>query len=934
MKTRNSTKSKLLSSVIALVLCVSMLIGATFAWFTDTASTGVNKIQAGNLDVKVEYSKDRSTWTDIQDATSLFSNNLWEPGHTEYVYLRVKNAGTLGLKYKVMVTPVSENGGINVNNANFKLSDYLVFGTTDPAAACPSYTRDTARAAVGTTKGLNQANLTKENSILANGADQYLSLVVYMPESVGNEANAKPGTVAPSINLGITVVATQLKAENDSFNNTYDQGAVNDSKYVAGAYYDYFEAVNVTATAENGAFTVEKTDSNAGVIASASGVAATGTKVSMVITKTSTPTGNFDITVEEGHELNCYDIKVTGQTENSLVQGKLYVGTGLENFVFYHDGSAMTLGTKGSLTDGQYVYDGNDGYVYFATKTFSPFQATYKAPVAAIGTAVYGTVADAFAAVKSGETITLLKDSAGNGIVVPSDSRFTVDFNSFTYDVNGALVGSSGTETNSFQLLKDSTITFKNGALTSAKAKILIQNYSNLTLENMSLTAGSQCGYVLSNNNGHVVIKDTTINAAKGKVAFDVCRYASYVGPEVTVEGNSVINGNVEISSSGAKEGATHKLNVTGGTFNGKFVKRNSPNFVGNITGGTFKTNPAEFVDQTKYGIVSNSTSFKVTEKWATVGDTSWYKGSSANEYTISTAEQLAGFANLVSNGTNFAGKTVKLGNNINLDGKLWVPIGMKVTEVGSSQPTATSKRFTGIFDGKNHTISNMRIDQWYATNGKGSTMYGLGLFHDMSGTLKNLTIENAVVKASDGSPMKGNIFGIVAGYSYGNVTYENVHVINSNLATGDVCAFGKVGGILGMAADRSGTTRFINCSVKNTTIAGVYNCAGFAGLVQNAVVMTGCVSENVVWKAGLSESEYIAINDLADDNTSMVSGTYWNYDGYYIYTGWSEYYNDYANCVSGGRNQNVTHDGESYYYDGYCHNTLPTAETSTPEAE
>ena len=610
MKTRNSTKSKLLSSVIALVLCVSMLIGATFAWFTDTASTGVNKIQAGTLNVEVEYSTNGTSWATIEDATSLFSNNLWEPGHTEYVYLRVKNAGTLGLKYKVMVTPVSENGGINVNNANFKLSDYLVFGTTDPSVTPVTYAdRTAARNAVGTAMGLDQATLTKTGRIEANRTEQYdyLALVVYMPETVGNEANAKPGTVAPSINLGITVVATQLEAENDSFDNTYDHDAVNDSKYVAGAYYDYFEAVNATTNAaEDGTFTVTKRDDNSGIIASASGTAAAGAKVNMVITKTSTPANNFGIVVNNDEELNGYDIKVTGQDTGSLVQGKLYVGTGLVNFKFYHNGLLMTLAdstvadfNKNNLADGSYYYDTTDGYVYFATTSFSPFQATYKAPVAAINTAVYGTVSDAFAAVKSGETITLLKDSAGNGIVVPSGSNFAVDFNSYTYDVNGELVGSSGTETNSLQLLKDSTITFKNGTLTSSNStyasQILIQNYSNLTLDNMTVSAGTPFDYIVSNNNGNVVIKDTTINAAEGKVAFDVCRYASYTGPVVTIEGNSVINGNVEISSSGAMEGATHQLNVTGGTFNGKFVKYDSPNFVGNITGGTFATDPNAF---------------------------------------------------------------------------------------------------------------------------------------------------------------------------------------------------------------------------------------------------------------------------------------------------------------------------------------------------
>ena len=81
MTNRKSTKRALLGSVMAMVLCLAMLVGATFAWFTDTASTGVNKIQAGNLDVKLMYSTDMQTWKEATDKTKLFDDNaLWEPG--------------------------------------------------------------------------------------------------------------------------------------------------------------------------------------------------------------------------------------------------------------------------------------------------------------------------------------------------------------------------------------------------------------------------------------------------------------------------------------------------------------------------------------------------------------------------------------------------------------------------------------------------------------------------------------------------------------------------------------------------------------------------------------------------------------------------------------------------------------------------------------
>ena len=72
MTNRKSTKRALLGSVMAMVLCLAMLVGATFAWFTDTASTGVNKIQAGNLDVALEYSTDFKTWNKVDNTTKLF----------------------------------------------------------------------------------------------------------------------------------------------------------------------------------------------------------------------------------------------------------------------------------------------------------------------------------------------------------------------------------------------------------------------------------------------------------------------------------------------------------------------------------------------------------------------------------------------------------------------------------------------------------------------------------------------------------------------------------------------------------------------------------------------------------------------------------------------------------------------------------------------
>ena len=134
MTNRKSTKRALLGSVMAMVLCLAMLVGATFAWFTDTASTGVNKIQAGNLDIELAY-KNSTTGGEFKKAdksTPVFDNNaLWEPGHVEYVVLKVSNAGSLALKYKLGINIANEVGSTNVYNNAFKLSDYIRFAVLD-----------------------------------------------------------------------------------------------------------------------------------------------------------------------------------------------------------------------------------------------------------------------------------------------------------------------------------------------------------------------------------------------------------------------------------------------------------------------------------------------------------------------------------------------------------------------------------------------------------------------------------------------------------------------------------------------------------------------------------------------------------------------------------------------------------------------------------
>lgn len=233
MNNKRATKRALLTSVMALVMCVVMLVGTTFAWFTDTASTGVNKIQAGNLKMEVTYKNTSDgEFNTLNESTNVFMENaLWEPGHVEFAVLNVKNIGTLALKYKLGINIASETGSTNVYSNDFMLSDYIKFAVIDGDKS--GLDRDALVAEAGAGTVLN-AGYTDEDHLVPVGKEtsedvssKTVTLVVWMPKSVGNEANYKvaEGITAPSIDLGISVAATQYTYEKDSFDETYDKNA-------------------------------------------------------------------------------------------------------------------------------------------------------------------------------------------------------------------------------------------------------------------------------------------------------------------------------------------------------------------------------------------------------------------------------------------------------------------------------------------------------------------------------------------------------------------------------------------------------------------------------------------------------------------------------------------------------------------------------------
>ena len=210
MNTKKATKRALLTSVMALVMCVVMLVGTTFAWFTDTASTGVNKIQAGNLDIELQM-KEGDNWVPAEGKTLQFKKAagheseevLWEPGcRYELPELRIVNKGNLALKYKITVNGVTGDAKL------LKAIDFTAkMGGTEIAldslndAILPSGATPTlAGEAVGET-----APITIKGVMKTTAGNEYQGLSID--------------------GIGITVVATQYTYEKDSIDDQYDANA-------------------------------------------------------------------------------------------------------------------------------------------------------------------------------------------------------------------------------------------------------------------------------------------------------------------------------------------------------------------------------------------------------------------------------------------------------------------------------------------------------------------------------------------------------------------------------------------------------------------------------------------------------------------------------------------------------------------------------------
>ena len=262
MTNKKTTKKALIFSALSLLLCFSMLVGTTFAWFTDSVTSANNIIQSGTLDVTMEWADgtgavpavDSADWKDASKEP-IFNNKLWEPGYTEVRHVKIQNEGTLALKYEIVIEPV---GTVE------ELADVIDVYFVDPAAQVKDRT-DLANAKyVGTLTEVLANMKALTSASLEAGDNDTVTIALKMQETAGNDYQGKK--IGDS--FAIKLLATQMTYEEDSFDDQYDKDAIHYDTLVTTAD-ELYAAVNAasgsTVIAVDGNIVLTKALSKAGL---------------------------------------------------------------------------------------------------------------------------------------------------------------------------------------------------------------------------------------------------------------------------------------------------------------------------------------------------------------------------------------------------------------------------------------------------------------------------------------------------------------------------------------------------------------------------------------------------------------------------------------------------------------------------------------------
>ena len=374
----NPTKKSFLTSMVALVLCFTMFLGTTFAWFTDVVTSAGNIIQSGSLKIDLELlDKESGKWNSIKESKSpLFDYDKWEPGYVDVKVLKVENEGTLALKWKAMFVSDKQLSAL----ADVIDVYVLPFGVGDGAdAKYPADRNLDGYTKVGTLKDfVNTIESTTYGNLKA-GESAYLGIALKMQDEAGNEYQ--------ELSLGkfnIQIVATQMANESDSFGNDYDANAEwpkLENGYAASTAIDAGNLMHGALTSE---LTIGGNNGVGAVLPADVKVAEGATSLELTMKKVDND-GNLNL--GEGENATSFDVHIAGiATDNEKpmrvdLGAVLEAGLGETELKLYHieNGTPVQMTRVETVSDfaihNQYTYDSATGNVSIYVKSFSVFSA-------------------------------------------------------------------------------------------------------------------------------------------------------------------------------------------------------------------------------------------------------------------------------------------------------------------------------------------------------------------------------------------------------------------------------------------------------------------------------------------------------------------------------------------------------------------------------
>lgn len=370
------TKNSLMHSVIALLVCISMLIGTTFAWFSDKISNGKNIITAGNLDLEMYWTDDLNSgeWHNVEEDghNTIFSYENWEPGYTDVKYIKLVNAGELALNYKLSLTPQNgvgklaevinvyfAEGGVNVEQRS-DLNNLKVIGLLNNVLNGGATADGTLLAA-------------EQSSPLHPSGEVIVTMAMNMLTSAGNDyQNEDAGQFT------ITALATQAPFEKDSFGSDYDAEAKFPTILTGGS-------ASATVTPVEGKVPAGGVTLNGGKVSAfvPEGVVLENGVTELILTVTPLENTTSDIDVVNDEILIPMDVHIEGIADTNNVPiiidlGEVlpqYLNMGNYRLIHVEDGVNHEMTLVAGKTDfaehNQFAYDSDTGAVSVAMATFS-----------------------------------------------------------------------------------------------------------------------------------------------------------------------------------------------------------------------------------------------------------------------------------------------------------------------------------------------------------------------------------------------------------------------------------------------------------------------------------------------------------------------------------------------------------------------------------